>query len=493
MKKIGVIGSGPGGLAVAIRLALQNYKVEVFEANSTPGGKIGEMSENGFRFDTGPSLFTLPTLVDDLFMAANKKPADYFEYKKLNEVCRYFWEDQTRLNVTSDLVKFDKDVSENLGEKPTKILNYLSESAFKYKILSELFMFKSLHNISTWLSRKAIMGYLNVFKLGIFSSFNDFNSGYFKNPKTIQLFNRYATYNGSSPFLTPATMSIIPHLEYNIGAYLPKKGMFQITESLYLLALELGVVFHFDTKIEEIILKNKKAESLKSKKQNFGPFEAIVSNMDITPTYLKLLPNIKPPKKLLKQEKSGSALIFYWGINREFKELGLHNILFSDDYKTEFEHQFKIKNIYEDPTIYINITCKHIPSDAPDGCENWFILINAPSNIGQDWQEITKKTRASIFEKINRILKTDIETFIVNEKILDPIKIELNTSSSKGSLYGNSSNNKFSAFLRHPNFSRKIPNLYFVGGSVHPGGGIPLALSSAKITSEIIARNLKKI
>ena len=493
MKKIGVIGSGPGGLAVAIRLALQNYKVEVFEANSKPGGKIGEMSENGFRFDTGPSLFTLPNLVDDLFIAANKKPADYFEYTKLNEVCRYFWEDHTRLNVTSDLVKFDNDVNEKLGEKPSKILKYLSESAFRYNILSELFMFKSLHNISTWLSKKALRGYLNVFKLGIFSSFNNFNSGYFKNPKTIQLFNRYATYNGSSPYLTPATMSIIPHLEYNIGAYLPKKGMFEITESLYRLALELGVAFHFDTKIEEIILKDKKAESLNSKKQNFGLFEAIVSNMDITPTYLKLLPNIKPPKKLLKQEKSGSALIFYWGIKREFKELGLHNILFSDDYKTEFEHQFKMKNIYEDPTIYINITSKHIPSDAPNGCENWFILINAPSNIGQDWHEITKKTRASIFEKINRILKTDIESFIVTEKILDPIKIELNTSSSKGALYGNSSNNKFSAFLRHPNYSRKIPNLYFVGGSVHPGGGIPLALSSAKITSEIIVKNLKKI
>ncbi|MCP9769023.1 phytoene desaturase [Lacihabitans sp. LS3-19] len=493
MKKIGVIGSGPGGLAVAIRLALQNHKVEVFEANSTPGGKIGEMTENGYRFDTGPSLFTLPTLVDELFIAANKNPADFFEYEKLSEVCRYFWEDQTRLNVTSDLEKFDKDVSEILGEKYSKITKYLSESAFKYKILSELFMFKSLHKISTWLSKKAIIGYLNVFRLGIFNSFNDLNSGYFQNPKTIQLFNRYATYNGSSPFLTPATMGIIPHLEYNIGAYLPKKGMFQISESLYRLALDLGVVFHFDTKIEEIILNGKKAESLQSKKQNFGPFDAIVSNMDVTPTYLKLLPNINPPKKLLNQEKSGSALIFYWGIKREFKELGLHNILFSEDYKTEFKHQFEKKDIYKDPTIYINITSKHIPSDAPDGCENWFILINAPSNIGQDWKEIIKNTRESIIKKINRVLKTDIEALIVTEKILDPIKIELNTSSSQGALYGNSSNNRFSAFLRHPNFSRKIPNLYFVGGSVHPGGGIPLALSSAKITSEIMARNLTSL
>jgi phytoene dehydrogenase-like protein len=192
----------------------------------------------------------------------------------------------------------------------------------------------------------------------------------------------------------------------------------------------------------------------------------------------------------LNQEKSGSGLIFYWGIKKEFKELGLHNILFSNDYKTEFNWQFEEKNIHEDPTIYINITSKIIPSDAPSGGENWFVLINAPSNIGQDWDSITKKTRAAVINKINRILGTDIEAYLVTERILDPLKIEINTSSCQGSLYGSSSNDKFAAFLRHPNFSNQIKNLFFVGGSVHPGGGIPLAISSAKITSEIMARKL---
>jgi phytoene dehydrogenase-like protein len=212
--------------------------------------------------------------------------------------------------------------------------------------------------------------------------------------------------------------------------------------------------------------------------------------MDITPTYLKLMPKIKPPKRLLNQEKSGSGLIFYWGINREFSQLGLHNIFFSDDYKTEFHHQFEDKDISEDPTIYINITSKIITSDAPDGSENWFVLINAPSNVGQDWELIIKKTRAAILTKLERILGVDIEPHIITERVLDPVKIEINTSSSQGSLYGNSSNNRYAAFLRHPNFSNNIKNLYFVGGSVHPGGGIPLAISSAKITSEIMARKL---
>jgi phytoene desaturase len=340
------------------------------------------------------------------------------------------------------------------------------------------------------LSREAFKGYKNIFKMGVFGTFHGVNSQSFSNPKTVQLFDRYATYNGSNPYKTPATMSIIPHLEYNIGAFLPENGMYQIADSLYKLALELGVKFHFNSKVEEIVVESEIAKALRLNEGTLRSFDAIVSNMDVTPTYRKLMPKVKPPTKILNQEKSGSGLIFYWGIKKEFKELGLHNILFSDDYQTEFNWQFVEKNIYEDPTIYINITSKIIPSDAPTGGENWFVLINAPSNIGQDWNIITKKTRAAVINKINRILGTDIEAYLVTERILDPLKIEINTSSSQGSLYGSSSNDKFAAFLRHPNFSNQIENLFFVGGSVHPGGGIPLAISSAKITSEIMARKL---
>lgn len=490
MKKIAVIGSGPGGLAVAIRLANMKYKVEIFESNSYPGGKLNEFYSVGFRFDGGPSLFTLPNLVDELFENSGKESKQYFNYTKLDEVCRYFWEDQTRLTVPADVTNFDKNVVSVLNEKPGSIEDYLKDSAFKYEVLSGLFIHKSLHKLTTWFSKDALKGYRHLFKMGIFGTFHGFNKKSFLNPKTVQLFDRYATYNGSNPYKTPATMGIIPHLEYNIGAFLPEKGMYQIADSMYKLALELGVKFNFNTKVEEILVKDNHVNGLRTNGNKTEYFDAVVSNMDVTPTYLKLMPKIKPPTNILNQEKSGSGLIFYWGIKKEFSELGLHNILFSKDYEQEFNHQFEKKDIYEDPTIYINITSKIIASDAPIGAENWFILINAPSNIGQDWEIITKKTRAAIVKKINRVLEVNIEEYIVTERILDPIKIEINTSSSQGSLYGNSSNNKYAAFLRHPNFSKSIDNLFFVGGSVHPGGGIPLAISSAKITAEIMAQVL---
>jgi phytoene dehydrogenase-like protein len=208
--------------------------------------------------------------------------------------------------------------------------------------------------------------------------------------------------------------------------------------------------------------------------------------MDVFSTYKHLLKSAKQPTQILKQERSSSALIFYWGINRLFPQLDLHNILFSDHYQDEFKEIFENKRLHDDPTVYIHITSKEEATDAPPQCENWFVMINAPGNVGQDWPALIAKARANVIRKINQVLGTDIEKLILTESILDPILIERQTKSHQGSLYGTSSNSKFAAFWRHPNFSGQFNNLYFCGGSVHPGGGIPLCLLSAKIATEQI-------
>ena len=278
-----------------------------------------------------------------------------------------------------------------------------------------------------------------------------------------------------------------------MGAYFPIQGMYGITQSLVSLASELGVEFRMEEKVAEIWVENKQAVGVKTAKNPLGErYDRVISNMDVTPTFRKLMPREKHPDRILNQPKSGSGLIFHWGIKKTFSELGLHNIFFSDDYKSEFEHQFQRKTIYADPTIYLNITSKYKPDDAPEGCENWFILLNAPANEGQDWDALIAETRKNILAKFQRILGVDIEPLIETEDVLDPRTIESRTSSAQGALYGNSSNNRFAAFLRHANFSSSIQNLYFVGGSVHPGGGIPLALSSARIAVDLMQDWCKK-
>ncbi|MEJ2006313.1 MAG: phytoene desaturase, partial [Cyclobacteriaceae bacterium] len=186
------------------------------------------------------------------------------------------------------------------------------------------------------------------------------------------------------------------------------------------------------------------------------------------------------------QERSSSALIFYWGISSEFEELDLHNIFFSENYRDEFDQIFRKKEPGTDPTIYVNITSKENPGDAPDGHEHWFVMVNVPANEGQNWDELIPVVRNRILHKLKRILNIDIESLIQEESVLDPRLIESRTSSYQGALYGTSSNSTLAAFFRHPNFKRSIPNLYFCGGSVHPGGGIPLCLLSAKIVGDLV-------
>jgi phytoene desaturase len=485
MSKAIIIGAGIAGIATAIRLAVKGYDVAVFEASEGAGGKVKEFVQDGFRFDAGPSLFTMPQYVDELFLLAGKNPADYFEYERLEESCRYFWQDGTRLTAWADEDKFAEEVELKTKATAKQVHAFLAKSKEIYGITNHVFLEKSLHKVSTYLNYKTFQSILKLPKIDAFRTMANANESFFTDSKMVQFANRYATYNGSNPYKAPATLNIIPHLEQHFGAYFPKKGMYNITEVLVKLAAELGVKFHYNSPVEEIIVQNAKACGVKT---NLGLYMAdrIISNMDVYFTYQKLLKNEHQPKKILKQERSSSALIFYWGINRKFEQLGLHNIFFSEDYKKEFNTIFEGKSIDADPTVYINITSKHKKDDAPEGCENWFTMINVPNNVGQDWDALIAEARKNIIQKLSDSLKTDIAKLIVSEAILDPRTIESRTSSYQGSLYGTSSNNQFAAFLRHANFSAAVKDLYFVGGSVHPGGGIPLALLSAKIVGDLI-------
>lgn len=244
--------------------------------------------------------------------------------------------------------------------------------------------------------------------------------------------------------------------------------------------------FNFDSPVEKIIRANNKVEGVVVNGENQFA-NLVVSNMDVYFTYQQLLGEPLKATKVLKQERSSSAFIFYWGINKNFEQLSLHNIFFSEHYEAEFHSLFKTGEPFADPTVYINITSKCEPGlQAPPGKENWFVMVNAPANKGQDWTSIQDFYRKAILKKLNAILGEDILPYIEVEEVLSPVSIETKTASYMGSLYGTSSNSKMAAFMRHPNFSNTIKGLYFVGGSVHPGGGIPLCLSSAAIMSDLV-------
>ena len=487
-KRVGIIGSGVSGLSASIRLSNLGYEVHVFEANEYPGGKLTSFKLGKYRFDAGPPLFTMPEYVDELFYLFNENPRDFFNYKKKEIICKYFWQDGKKLTAYADKDKFFNEVHSEFGVGNKILKKYLDKAKKKYDLTSDLFLKKSLHKLDTFLSIKTIkaLSKLSIFEIG--KTLSEVNEGILKEPHLVQFYNRYATYNGSSPYSTPGIMTVIQHLESHYGTYIPEGGMHSITKSLYELAKRQGVIFKFNKFVSEIILKENRAIGLTVDGKNLY-FDTIISNMDIYPTYEKLLPKVKFPTKIKNQERSSSAVIFYWGVSKKFDNLDLHNVFFSKDYREEFNSIFNQKNIYDDPTIYVNITSKEIPTDSPENCENWFVMINTCEDNGQNWDLEVKNLKKIVLKRLECILGQSISPFIQEEKIFTPKTIEERTKSRKGSLYGSSSNGLFSAFLRHPNFSRKIKNLYFCGGSVHPGGGIPLCLLSAKITTELINKN----
>lgn len=482
--KCAVIGSGIAGLAIAIRLRAKGHDVTIFEANKTAGGKLKQFSKDGYRFDMGPTVFTLPNLIDELFELHNKNPRDYFSYSKLDKSFKYFFEDGVSINAYSDPELFENEIADKTIDTKFSVRKYVADIKEKYHITNKVFIENSLHILSNFLTKEVAYGIANFYKIEPFKTMNKGNKSFFKDPKMVQIFNNYATYVGSNPFIAPATLNVIQHLEINMGAYVPDKGMYSLVESLVQLATEVGVKIELNSYVEQIVVEQNKATHIQVHNTKLA-FDKIVSNMDVYYSYHKLIPNIPSPKQI-KQPKSTSVIGFYWSINREFPELETHNMLFSDNSEAEFKSLFSTKSISDDPSIYLCITSKHVKSDAPKGGENWFVMIHAPHIENQDWEGLIATTRKKAITKINRILKTSIEGHITNERVLSPLNIRDNYHSAFGAIYGNSSNNMFATFLRHPNFTSKIKNLFFVGGTVHPGAGLPMCLNSSKIVDKLI-------
>lgn len=486
-KKVAIIGAGIGGLSLAIRLSHIGLDVTIFEQSSNVGGKANQFSSKGYRFDTGPSLLTMPHLLSELFESTGRSLKDYLTLKKLDITSKNFFEDGLIFNLYSNKKFLLQEFKSKIKDDPIKLEEYLEFIEEADKILSDIYLdhspkeFKELANLD---SLKAL---IKAIKIKPFTSLDKSIRSFFSDEHFIQLLSRFATYNGSNPFKASSILNIIANTEINIGGFYPTEGIYQVPQVLKQLGTEVGVKFKFNSKVEKIELINNVAKSI-TVNGNKQEFDLIISNLDVGSTHKYLLNDIKFDSKYSKKDLSSSVVVFLWGVKKEFQELDIHNLLFSKNYKEEFNQLDNIKQIPTDPTVYINISSKYLASDAPEGCENWFVLVNIPNSKDcKITDSDIAKLRSNIESKINRILNTEINKYIEVEKILTPDDFENNTGSLYGSLYGLSSNNLFDLAFKPANKS-KYKNLYFVGGSTHPGGGIPLVIASSKVTFDLIKK-----
>jgi phytoene desaturase len=486
-KRVAIIGSGIGGLSASIYLARDGFDVTIFEKNSFLGGKSGEIVANRFRFDTGPTLVTMPFVLEELFLFTGKNLSDHISLKKKEIVCKYFYPDGSVFNEYSNKEKLIDEFENFTGEKKDNLIKFLNYSKRIYDLTAELFLFNPFLDLKNFLNPKGFKTLLNFHQIDPFRTIHKANSSFFNSSKIIQLFDRYATYNGSNPYKAPATLNIIPFVEIEFGGYHSQGGIYRIVEKLAELAKEVGVKIFASSEVEKILINKTNVEGLKVNGLE-APFDIVISNADLYYTYCNLIgkTNSREPERYIKQELSTSAIIFYFGVKGVSNNLEMDNILFSEKYESEFNQLFVEKLIPADPTVHIHISAKENKTDAPEDFENWYVMINAPSveNLKFEISEVKK----NILTKIKKMTGIDLENKIVFEAYQTPETLEKRTSGLFGSLYGPSSNSRYSAFLRQKNKSSVYNGLYFCGGTVHPGGGIPLVILSGKITADLIRR-----
>ncbi len=484
-----VIGAGLGGLAAAALLASKGFDVSVYEKNAAAGGKMQEVRTGEFRFDTGPSLFTMPFVLESLFDACGETMQDYMSWSELNPICRYFYSDGVIFDNFSDRELTKEQITRFAPDDADSYDSFLNRSAELYNKTAEAFLFNPLYSFSD-LKNLKLTDFLGI---DAFSTVSDKVDEHFSSDHLRNFFKRFTTYNGSSPYMAPATLNVIPHVELNQGGYYVHGGIYRIAEAFQSLAQKKGVKFHFNKKVKSIGCDINKAQNIILDDGTEIHCDLLIANSDATDTILNLLPkgvvSDRKKKRQASIEPSCSGFVMLLGCSRNWEQLRHHNIFFSSDYRREFQDIFESKKMPEDPTIYVANTSFTNPEHAPPDGSNLFILVNAPYvSAGQDWETAEKEYPQFLIDELEKRGLQGLGKSIEYSETITPADFLDRYGSNRGSIYGTSSNSKFAAFLRPRNKLRGLKNLYLVGGSTHPGGGIPLVVQSAFNAVELLER-----
>jgi phytoene desaturase len=480
--RIVVIGAGLGGLSAAIRLAHKGYAVSVFEKNARVGGKMQEVvSDNGYRFDAGPTLITMPFVFEELFQSVGKRLADFVSFIPLDRSCKYFFPDGSTFTAYCDLNRLRDEIARVFPSETENFERYFQYTKKIYDATAENFIYNPLS-----FSRLLKSNPFDLLKIDAFSTAHAANARFFKDARFIQFLDRFPTYVGSSPYLAPATLNVIPFVELAFGAFYAKGGMIELANAFHKLAEEVGATFHFNQSVSKIIVRQGKAAGVQLQNGETVSCDAVISNDDAVHTYAELLGESSVEKKY---EASCSGFVLCLGVGRAHAELAHHNIFFASNYEREFNEIFEKKIMPSEPTIYISISAKSDLHQAPLGKENWFVLINAPFlSDAYDWRKNQEKYRNAVIRRLNQLGFTDLERHIEFERLFTPLDLKEQFNSFRGSIYGISSNKRMSAFFR-PRNRAAVKGLYLASGSAHPGGGTPMVTLSGKFAAELLMRD----
>lgn len=480
-----VIGGGLGGLSVAVRLAATGWRVEVCEQGPRLGGKMNTFEREGFRFDTGPSLITMPWVFEELFEAAGSSLARHVRLAPVRPLADYVFADGTRFTYTTALPEWLKTVRQLEPRDCEGFLKFMRLGARLFALSRETFLRRAPLSPPDLRSLKAL-GRAPLRRA--WGNYHSTVAAYFRSPHLRQMFERYPTYVGSSPYQSPATLAVIPYIEFAYGGWHVEGGLYRIVESLIELARDMGVRLHTDARVRAIEHEGSRVRGVRLADGTRLAADVVVMNGDAALTD-KLLGNDNGNGNEALTARSLSGFVLLLGVKRRLEGLKHHTVYFSADYRTEFAQLFDERRFPEDPTVYVCAPSRTDPTTAPEGCETLFVMANAPA-VDEPWDERRiAEARARVFERLSKGGFPDIESETVVSDVWTPGRFARDYLSPDGAIYGTHSHGWRRAFLRPPNKHPRVGGLYQVGGSSHPGGGTPTVLLSAKITSELIGRH----
>lgn len=479
-----VIGSGLGGMAAALRLRVAGWRVTICEHGATPGGKMNRLEQSGYRFDTGPSLITMPWVFADLFAAGGADIRDHLEIVPVRPLADYVWPDGTRLQFTANVPALMAGLRGIDAHDADNFFRFMELGARLFELSAGTF----LRTAPSEPPDRTMLRSLRHFPFrGAWGNYHKTVTRYFRSPHLQQLFDRYPTYVGSSPYACPATLLLIPYLEFAFGGWYVKGGLYRIVEALTTLLTAKGVAMKLNATVERIARKDGRVAGVALASGETLAADVVVMNGDAScvPAMLgEPGPTEAPPA-----DRSMAGFVMLLGVNRKMPEVHHHTVYFSKDYRTEFQQLFDERRFPEDPTVYVNVPSRTDPDCAPPGGETLFVMANAPADAEPWNDDAAAQARQAVMARLSASGFSIPPESIEAEYIWTPRRMAERYRMPGGAIYGTHSHGWKKAFLRPPNRIRKVPGLYLVGGSSHPGGGTPIVLRSAEITTRLIARH----
>ena len=493
MSGIGIIGGGLGGLAAACTLAARGHRVTLLEKNDWLGGKAAEHVDAGFRFDMGPTILTMPRVLERIFAEAGRKLSDHLDLRRLDPQWRCFYDDGAVLDLRDDPAASAAEIAKLSAPDREGFERFMAVAARLSEVSDKFFFWRSVEDLRDTMNIKAntnLDTLRDVLALRMHKSVDGVIKTHIRDPRVMQMLDHFIQYVGSSPAASPAVLCGIAQMQSGEGVWYPMGGTRAVPTALAALASELGVDVRTGVDVEGIETEGGRAVAVRTTGGERMAFDSIVSNMDSVRTYDELVGG-QPARdfaRARKREAACSGVVLYLGLDRAYDHLAHHNFVFSRSAEEEFAAIYGRGEPAPDPTAYVAAPSRTEPGVAPEGGEALYVLVHTPYlRPHHDWSAMLPEYRRIILDKLKRSAGMgDIEERIVTERVLTPQDIHDRYRVLNGAIYGLASHGKVLGAFKPGNRSRQVPGLYLAGGSAHPGAGMPMALMSGWIAADTL-------